>query len=79
MSSTFNAKSPVGEVASFYASACVSRYFLITGANQGLGYESAKELARNGGIVTICSRNTLNGQKAIEKIKEEIPNANLGC
>ncbi|MBC3539821.1 SDR family NAD(P)-dependent oxidoreductase [Rufibacter sediminis] len=37
---------------------------LVTGANQGVGYQIAKTLAENGYIVYVGSRNLSNGEKA---------------
>lgn len=44
---------------------------LITGANKGLGYETAKELAKKGYRVILTARNEERGQKAAEKLKAE--------
>jgi short-subunit dehydrogenase len=73
----FDANTPATQVALHYASQIKSKYFIITGSNQGLACESAKKLLRNGGIVTICSRNTKKGQNAIELLRKEIPDAQV--
>jgi len=44
---------------------------LITGANKGIGFETAKQLLRKGFYVYIGSRNLENGLQAIEKLKAE--------
>jgi NAD(P)-dependent dehydrogenase (short-subunit alcohol dehydrogenase family) len=44
------------------------RIALITGANQGIGFQVAKELAADGVTVLIGSRNLANGRTAAEKI-----------
>lgn len=41
---------------------------LVTGANQGIGYQIAKALAENGYIVYVGSRNLNNGEKAATEI-----------
>lgn len=41
---------------------------LVTGANQGVGFQIAKALANNGYIVYIGSRNLSNGEKAAAEI-----------
>ncbi len=41
---------------------------LVTGANQGVGYQIARALAENGYIVYIGSRNISNGEKAAAEI-----------
>lgn len=43
----------------------------ITGANKGIGFETAKQLLLNGFYVYLGSRNYENGTKALEKLKAE--------
>ncbi len=43
----------------------------ITGANKGIGFETAKQLLQNGFYVYIGSRNLTNGQQAVKKLKAE--------
>jgi NAD(P)-dependent dehydrogenase (short-subunit alcohol dehydrogenase family) len=44
------------------------RIALITGANQGIGFQVAKELAADGVTVLVGSRNLANGRTAADKI-----------
>lgn len=44
---------------------------LITGANKGIGLETAKQLAMQGIFVYIGTRNLENGQKAVGQLKSE--------
>ncbi|MET3879118.1 SDR family NAD(P)-dependent oxidoreductase [Chitinophaga sp. OAE865] len=45
------------------------RTVLITGANKGLGFETAKQLAQAGNFVYLGSRDIINGQSAAGKLK----------
>ncbi len=50
---------------------------LVTGANSGLGFEAARELAWRGGEVWLLCRDAERGQAALEQIQREQPNALL--
>lgn len=45
---------------------------IVTGANTGIGYHTALELARNGATVVVAARNAQKGKAAVEKIQNEI-------
>src|SRR5258708_11377752 len=51
------------------------RTFIVTGANSGLGFETARELARHGGSVILAARNEAKGLDAVARIKAEQPRA----
>lgn len=51
------------------------RNFIVTGANSGLGFETARELARHGGRVILAARNEAKGLDAVARIKAEQPRA----
>lgn len=53
------------------------RIIVITGANAGLGYESALALARKGAHVVMAVRNLQKGQAASDQIKQAAPNAQV--
>lgn len=44
---------------------------LITGANKGVGFETARQLLKNGYFVFIGSRNIENGESAVQQLQKE--------
>ena len=44
---------------------------LITGANKGIGFETTRQLLQKGHYVYLGSRDSENGEKAVEKLKSE--------
>jgi NAD(P)-dependent dehydrogenase (short-subunit alcohol dehydrogenase family) len=51
---------------------------LITGANKGIGYETAKQLAQLGHTIFLGSRDAVKGKEAVEKLTSEgIANVHL--
>ncbi len=48
---------------------------LITGANSGIGYQAALELARHGAHVLMGVRNPAKGKDALERLLREVPGA----
>lgn len=55
------------------------RYAIVTGANAGLGYETALALAGKGCGVMLACRSLSNAQKAQENILAEFPRAQVDC
>lgn len=53
------------------------RVFLVTGANSGIGYETARVLAGKGARVLMGCRSKIRAAAAIAKIREEFPQADL--
>ncbi len=53
------------------------RRALITGANSGIGYYAALELARKGAQVLLGSRDRARGEAALARIRAEIPEAKV--
>ncbi len=50
---------------------------IVTGANSGLGFHTALELARHGATVILACRSEQRGQKALSDIQREVPGAQL--
>jgi NAD(P)-dependent dehydrogenase (short-subunit alcohol dehydrogenase family) len=53
------------------------RIAVVTGANGGLGLETARELARRGAHVVMAARNQLKAQKARDEIRASVEGASL--
>ena len=68
-SKPFSAKTTAEEVGSKFASECVGKTILITGANSGLGFEAARVLSCHGAKVILACRNPKLGEEAIVKLK----------
>ena len=50
---------------------------LVTGATDGLGLETSRELARRGAKVLLAGRNPKKGEAALKRIREELPAADV--
>ncbi|ELT98831.1 hypothetical protein CAPTEDRAFT_161927 [Capitella teleta] len=53
---------------------CAGKSYMITGANSGLGKETAIELAKRGGTVHMVCRNKERGEVALQEIKKDSSN-----
>ena len=53
------------------------RTYVITGANSGLGFETAKRIAAKGHRVILACRNMEKGSEAADAIKSETGNENI--
>ncbi|MDH6247977.1 SDR family NAD(P)-dependent oxidoreductase [Mycobacterium sp. OTB74] len=53
------------------------RVAIVTGANTGLGFETARVLAEKGARVVIAVRDTAKGDDAVARIKAKTPNADV--
>jgi NAD(P)-dependent dehydrogenase (short-subunit alcohol dehydrogenase family) len=50
---------------------------VVTGANSGIGWHAALELARAGGEVILAARTEAKGRDAVERIRRELPPAKV--
>nr|XP_016443920.1 PREDICTED: (+)-neomenthol dehydrogenase-like [Nicotiana tabacum] len=48
-----------------------TRYAVVTGGNKGIGYETCRQLAKEGIVVVLTARDERRGIEALEKLKEE--------
>ncbi|MEU1674581.1 SDR family NAD(P)-dependent oxidoreductase [Streptomyces roseifaciens] len=53
------------------------RTALVTGANSGLGFQTARELARHGAHVVMTARSRTRGAEAVTRILAEQPTASV--
>ncbi|MEV5573255.1 oxidoreductase [Spirillospora sp. NPDC052269] len=53
------------------------RTFVITGANSGLGFETARAVARRGAHVVMTARNHVKGASAVERLRSLVPRASV--
>lgn len=56
---------------------CQNKIILITGANTGIGKETAMELARRGGTIYLACRSIEKGNKTCDDIKMSTGNPNV--
>lgn len=73
----YSAKTTSVDIMKEFGTNSQGKYVVITGANCGLGLETARALAEYGADVTIACRNPKLGEEAIEKIKSKHPEAKV--
>lgn len=47
------------------------KHFVITGANTGLGYANAREVAKMGATVTLACRSEERSRQAVDRLRQE--------
>src|ERR1051325_760197 len=52
-------------------------YVIVTGANSGLGFQTALELARHGSRVVLACRDQQKGVDALQRIHEVAPSTSI--
>ncbi len=77
MAQVFNFHSTSDEVMETFGEHAKGRHVIVTGANVGLGLETARSLAKAGATVTVASRSKTLGEAAVQSIKAEIPEASI--
>jgi NAD(P)-dependent dehydrogenase (short-subunit alcohol dehydrogenase family) len=55
------------------------RRAIVTGANSGLGFQTALELARHGASVLLTSRRRDAGDDAVRRVRDAVPDADVSC
>jgi NAD(P)-dependent dehydrogenase (short-subunit alcohol dehydrogenase family) len=53
------------------------RRAVVTGANSGLGFHTALELARHGATVVLASRSRSRGEDAVRRVRAAVPHAHV--
>lgn len=65
-----NPLNPLPRLPIYIAMANTNKVALITGANKGLGYEMARQLAQKGITVVLAARDQAKGEAAAEKLRQ---------
>ena len=50
---------------------------MVTGANSGIGWHTAVQLAQAGSEVILASRTEAKGRDAVDRIRQEVPQAKV--
>ena len=75
LSSTFNRNSTADQV--LQGQDLSGKIAMVTGANGGIGYETARSLAAAGAFVILACRNPTLGEDAVSRIRRDHPDAQV--
>lgn len=73
----FTSTSTAEDVAKVYGENARGKVILVTGANSGLGHETARVLAASGAKIVLACRSKANAEKTAQEIREAVPSADL--
>ncbi|KAI9335029.1 hypothetical protein DFJ73DRAFT_962863 [Zopfochytrium polystomum] len=71
----FGAQTKAEDVAAYFKDRAAGRHVIVTGANTGLGLETARALAAHGAVVTLAARSREKGEAAVATILARHPRA----
>ncbi len=74
---TFTIKTTGDEVVDAFAEYCHKKVVIVTGANTGIGFETARCLASKGAKVILACRNKELGGSAVARILKAQPDADV--
>ncbi|KAI9365353.1 hypothetical protein DFJ73DRAFT_918539 [Zopfochytrium polystomum] len=74
---SFTKDSTAEQAAAAFAARAAGKHIVVTGANTGLGLETARALAAHGAVVTIAARSQAKGEAAVATVKNRHPDANV--
>ncbi|KAJ3100922.1 hypothetical protein HK100_004636 [Physocladia obscura] len=73
----FGEHTTAAEVASAFKERILGKHFVVTGGNSGIGKETARVLANEGAVVTICCRTISKGESVKAEILKESPTSQI--
>ncbi|KAI9326302.1 oxidoreductase [Zopfochytrium polystomum] len=73
----FGEQTKAEDVAAYFKDRAAGRHVIVTGANTGLGLETARVLAAHGAVVTVAARSREKGEAAVATILARHPAAKV--